>query len=283
MITITAKMLKRFESHLRDQEASLHTISKYLRDVRKLRSIEGDRLLGKKQLLHYKQYLLENGYAVRSINSMLSSVNRFLVFCERPEWKLRFLKVQRPVFSDSQRELSRADYQSLVAEAHRRGKERLELILQTICSTGIRVSELRAVTVASLKSGMAEIHSKGKIRQILLPHTLRRMLLAYCRRCGIASGCVFLTQHGNVPDRSNLWKEMKKLCTGARVARQRVFPHNLRHLFARSFYQKHRDVVHLADILGHSSIDTTRIYTMKNSRSEVQRLEALGLFVALTT
>ena len=279
MIIINARLLNRFELYLQEAEASPHTISKYLRDVRKLEAVMGSALRSREQLLAFKRKLQQSGYAVRSINSMLSSVNRFLVFCQKPEWKLKVLKMQRAVFSDGQRELSRSEYQALVAEARRRGNDRLDMILQTICSTGIRISELKAITVESLNAGMAEIHSKGKIRQILIPHTLRRMLAAYCRRRGITAGYIFLTRLGNAPDRSNLWKELKRLAQATRVAGRKVFPHNLRHLFARSFYQKHKDIVYLADILGHSSIDTTRIYTMKNSRSEMQRLESLGLFV----
>lgn len=279
MITISDNLIRRFEMYLTEAEASPHTISKYLRDVRKCRELIGVNLHGREQLITFKHKLLQRGYAARSINSMLSAVNRFLVFCGRSEWKIRFLKVQRPTFADCRRELNRAEYQALVEAARCQGKDRLDMILQTICSTGIRVSELKAITVESLDNGVAQIHSKGKLRQILLPYTLRRMLWAYCRHRGITTGGVFLTRFGNVPDRGNIWKEMKKLCKQAGVPSQKVFPHNLRHLFARSFYQKHKDIVHLADILGHSSVDTTRIYTMKNSRSEMQRLETLGLFV----
>ena len=153
------------------------------------------------------------------------------------------------------------------------------MILQTMCATGIRVSEIKAITLESLKSGMAVLCTKGKFRQILLPHTLCRMLAAYCKRHGIDAGCVFLTRYGNVPNRSNIWKAMKRLCKEAHVAERKVFPHNLRHLFACAFYQKYKDIVRLADILGHSSVDTTRIYTMKNSRSEVQRLNNLSLII----
>lgn len=279
MIAITAHTIRQFKAELLKAEASPHTVEKYLRDVRKLQALAGSRITKYEQLLGFKQALRQEGYAVRSINSMLSAVNRFIAFCGHPQWKLRFFKLQRVTFSDGQKELTRGEYHRLVAAARSHGSDRIEMVLQTLCSTGIRISEIKAITVESLKSGMAEIYAKGKIRQILLPHTLRRMLLAYCKRHGIDAGCVFLTRRGNVPDRCNLWKEMKRLCTHARVAKRKVFPHNLRHLFACVFYQKYKDVVRLADILGHSSIDTTRIYTMKNSRNEVQRLDTLGLIV----
>lgn len=280
---ISEQLLEQFRLYLRNRESCPRTIEKYMRDVRRLRSLVGEKIQTRGQLILFKEKLLENGYAVRSINSMISAVNTFVSFCGRPDWKLRFLKLQRAVFTDGNRELRKTDYMRLVKQARQQGNERMAMILQTICATGIRVSEIRAITVESLRTGIATIHSKGKIRQILISRTLRKMLIVYCKKAGITRGCVFQTRYGNAPDRSNLWKQMKKLAESSHVAQQRVFPHNLRSLFARSFYQKYRDIVRLADILGHSSIDTTRIYTIKNSHSELQRLEALDLLVQSTT
>jgi len=276
MITIPT-ILPAFHRHLLQNESSSHTIAKYLRDIRLLARIVGERIDSLEQLLLYKKELQHRGYAARSINSMISAVNKFVSFCGHPEWKLRFLKLQRTTFADEKREISRAEYQRLIDTALRRGQEQLAMIMQTICATGIRVSELRAITVAGVKSGVVEICSKAKIRTILLPKSLCDLLHKYCDRHSIASGSIFVSRKGRPLDRCRIWRQMKQLCRQAGVAREKVFPHNLRHLFARCFYQKHRDIVRLADILGHSSMDTTRIYTTKNSRTERQRLDILGL------
>lgn len=269
--------LEAFRRDLEQGEASEHTIGKYLRDVRLLGKIAGDRIEGVEQLLGFKRELQRRGYAVRSINSMLSAVNKFVSFCGHPEWKLRFLKVQRTTFADERRELSRGEYQRLIQAAYGRGDEQLALVMQTICATGIRVGELRAITVEAVRHGLVEICSKAKVRTILLSKGLCMVLMDYCCRQRIASGSIFCAAGGKPLDRFCIWRKMKALCRFAGVARGKVFPHNLRHLFARCFYQKHKDIVRLADILGHSSMDTTRIYTIKNSRSERQRLDVLGL------
>ena len=276
---ISEQLLEQFRLYLRNRESCPRTIEKYMRDVRRLKRFAGNEIQSREQLILFKEKLQEAGYAVRSINSMISAVNTFMAFCGRTDWKVRFLKLQRTVFTDGSREMRKTDDTRLVKQARRLGNERLDMILQTICTTGIRISKIRAITVESLRTGIAVIKSKGKIRQILIPRTLQKLLKAYSKKIGVIQGCIFRTRYGNVPDRSNLWKQMKRLAEGAQVASRRVFPHNLRSLFARSFYQKYRDIVRLADILGHSSIDTTRIYTIKNSRSELQRLEALGLIV----
>lgn len=274
---IISEYLEAFRRHLVRGEASEHTIGKYLRDVRLLARVAGNRLESAEQLLGFKRALQQRGYAVRSINSMLSAVNKFVGFCGHPEWRLRFLKVQRTTFTDERRELTRAEYQRLIATARARGDERLALVMQDICATGIRVSECRAITVEALQNGLVEICSKAKVRTILLPKGLCSVLLEYCHRRHIITGCVFLSDRGKPLDRFFIWRKMKELCTRAAVLPGKVFPHNLRHLFARCFYQRHRDIVRLADILGHSSMDTTRIYTIKNSRTERQRLDVLGL------
>lgn len=278
MIRITMA-LAGFRGYLQRLEASMNTVSKYMHDVKLLSAMEGDCIETMDQLLHFKQQLQQKGYAARSINSMLSAVNKFVCYCGHPEWKLRFLKVQRMSFADEQREISRVEYQRLIETADKRGDQRLALIMQTICATGIRVSELRAITVAGIKKGVVEIRSKAKIRTILLPKGLCTVLADYCCRQGIVSGCIFTSRRGIPLGRCYIWRQMKRLCKWAKVAEGKVFPHNLRHLFARCFYQKHRDIVRLADILGHSSMDTTRIYTIKNSRTERLRLDVLGLVV----
>ncbi len=270
-----------FHQDLIEHESSPHTIAKYLRDIRLLARIAGERIESLEQLLVYKKELQQRGYAARSINSMLSAVNRFVSFCGHPEWRLRFLKLQRTTFADERREINRTEYQRLIRAALRQGREQLALIMQTICATGIRVSELRAITVAGVRSGVVEICSKAKIRTILLPRSLCDLLGSYCRRRGIASGSIFVSRRGKPLDRCRIWRQMKQLCRRAGVAREKVFPHNLRHLFARCFYYKHKDIVRLADILGHSSMDTTRIYTIKNSRTERQRLDILGLVTGI--
>ena len=276
---IISEALPAFHRHLLHQEASANTMAKYLRDVRLLGHITGDRIDCLEQLLQFKSALQQRGYAVRSINSMISAVNQFVCFCGHPEWKLRLLKWQRTIFVDEKHEIRQQEYQRLVNTAMKQGRERLALILQTLCATGIRVSEIRAITVASLRSGMAEICSKGKIRTILLPRSLCEKLLDYCARRGIRTGCIFITRSGRVMDRSNIWRQMKRLHAAARVRQEKIFPHNLRHLFACCFYQKFKDVVRLADILGHSSVDTTRIYTARSTAGERRRMELLGLVV----
>lgn len=271
------EQLPAFRAHLLAREARPLTIRKYMHDLRLLADIVGKALTAMDQLVMFKQRLQERGYAVRSINSMISAVNHFVAFCGHPAWKLRYLKVQQSNFVDGQKEMGRQDYQQLIQAAEGQGDERLSLLLQTICATGIRVSEVRAISVESLRTGMAEIRSKAKIRVILIPQRLCRKLQAYCARKGIFTGPVFVTRSGRPVDRSNIWRQMKQLCRKAGVSKQKVFPHNLRHLFARCFYEKFKDIVRLADILGHSSVDTTRIYTIKSSHTERQRLEWLGL------
>ncbi|MBQ8536044.1 MAG: tyrosine-type recombinase/integrase [Clostridia bacterium] len=269
--------LVEFKKHLISLECSQHTVDKYLRDIRRLAEIVGNELSQMEQLLSFKQELHKRGYAVRSINSILSAVNHFTRVFGHPEWKLRFLKVQRSTFANGQKEIARRDYERLVKTAEERGDERLSLLLQTLCATGIRVSELRAITVESLRTGMVEIYSKAKIRVILIPRSLCVKLQAYCASRRIGAGCVFITRKGKPLDRSSIWKQMKRLSKQAKVTAGKVFPHNLRHLFARCFYQRYKDIVRLADILGHSSMDTTRIYTIQSSLSERRRLEQLGL------
>ena len=271
--------LERFRAHLQEGESSAATVEKYLRDVRQLAIFCGGELKSKGQLVAFKEDLQRRGYAPGSVNSMLAAVNRFLRFAGKSAWKLRFLKVQRRTFVGRERQLTQGDYEKLVRAAKEKGDLRLAMLLQTICATGIRVSETGAVTVESVRRGRAEIRSKGKIRVILLPRALCRELARYCEARGIDSGPVFVTRSGRTLDRSNIWKMMKRLALQAKVSAKRVFPHNLRHLFARTYYKRTRDIVHLADILGHSSVNTTRIYTTRDAREQRRQLDSLCLLI----
>ena len=277
MLNLNHTALTEFRVYLQERECSRATIEKYMRDVRALAQFSGGQIEEKSKLLAFKEHLRASGYAISSINSMLAAVNCFLSFFGYDSWKLRFFKVQRKLFVDEKRELSRDEYEKMLLEADRRSDKRLFMLLQTICSTGIRVSELPAVTVESLHCGQARIHSKGKVRLILLPAQLCRMLKRYCKEMKIRSGSVFITKKGHPLDRSNIWKMMKRLAAKAGVGLSKVFPHNLRHLFACTYYGKFKDIVRLADILGHSSINTTRIYTTKNMTEQTRQMDKLSL------
>jgi site-specific recombinase XerD len=262
-----------FEKELLKREKSRATIEKYIRDVRAfLKRCKG--VLTEEGVLKYKSYLCEK-YRPRSVNSMISSINCYLDFIGRGECKVKALKMQRRTFSDVDRELTRAEYERLLEASEK--NDRMYFLLQTICSTGIRVSEVKFITVEALKYGCANIEMKGKTRTILMPKKLCRALLKYAKSKKITSGAVFITKCGNPLDRSNIWSDMKKLCDKAQVDKKKVFPHNLRHLFARVYYSREKDIVRLADILGHSSINTTRIYTMESGDIHRRQLEKLGL------
>ena len=279
MFLMERKSMEEFRAYLAERECAGATVAKYMHDVGLLARFCGGEIGDKSTLIAFKQHLQERGYAPASVNSMLAAVNRFLDFAEHPEWKLRYLKAPRSMFCSREKELTRLDYERLVFAAREQGNERLALLVQTICATGIRVSEVRAVTAESLKSGRAEIHNKGRIRTILLPKKLCGLLARYIRRHGIDRGPVFVTRTGRPLDRSNIWKMMKRLGERARVSARKVFPHNLRHLFARTYYKSYKDIVRLADILGHASIDTTRIYTMRTGTEQQRQLERLPLLI----
>lgn len=276
---IDREKMEGFRAYLAEQECAEATVAKYMHDVELLASFCGGTVEDKNALIAFKQRLQERGYAPSSINSMLAAVNRFLTFAGVPQWKLRYLKATRSTFCGKERELTRRDYERLVSAAKHAGNRRLELLVQTMCATGIRVSEVRAVTVESLRQGQAEIHNKGRIRTILLPKKLCGLLLAYCKERAIRSGPVFVTRTGKPLDRSNIWKSMKRLAAMARVGAGKVFPHNLRHLFARTYYKAYKDIVRLADILGHASIDTTRIYTVRTGAEQQRQIERLPLLI----
>lgn len=268
--------LNQFHEFLIAEEKSFLTQEKYLRDLTAFRSWLKERPLTKIMVLEYKQYLIEH-YAPSSVNSMLSSLNAFFTHNERFDLRVKALRVQRQLFVDQNRELSKAEYERLLIAARHRKNRRLYYLMQTICSTGIRVSEVRYITVESLSQRQATIRCKGKTRVVFLPKKLVALLQEYVKERKIKSGPVFISKNGKPLDRSNIWADMKKLCELARVAKEKVFPHNLRHLFARTYYSLQKDVVRLADILGHSSVNTTRIYTMETGETHRRQIQQLGL------
>ena len=279
MFLIEREDLEGFRTYLQERESAGATVAKYMRDVKQLAEFCGGIVKEKGTLIAFKEELQKRGYAASSVNSMLASVNCYLTFAGRSEWKLRYLKVQRTNFACREKELTEQEYHRMVETARAAGNTRLALLVQTICATGIRVSEVRAITVESLRTGQAEIHNKGRIRVVLMPRKLCRTLEGYCRKRGIRSGQVFVTRTGKPLDRSNIWKSMKRLAVLARVELGKVFPHNLRHLFARTYYKAYKDIVRLADILGHASIDTTRIYTSRTGTEQQRQIERLPLLL----
>lgn len=274
--SISGDRLAAYAAHLRAEERSPGTIEKYLRDVGALAAWLGGRAVTKEEVTAWRDALLARGLTPSTVNSMLAAVNRYAAFMG---WgfRLGFLRVQRKLFRDPGRELSQAEYFRLLEASGRFHRERLALLMETICSTGIRVSEVRYITVEAAQAGKAEISLKGKNRTILLPRKLCKKLLCYARKQKTASGEIFLTGSGKGISRKQIWAEMKRLCARARVESNKVFPHNLRHLFARTFYSASRDVVKLADVLGHSSIETTRIYLVSSGTEHMRLLERLRL------
>ena len=278
MRKITEKSIQKYRTFLIAEEKSGATVEKYIYDIRAFAARLAGKELCRTHMLEYKKYLCAR-YAPRSVNSKLSSLNSFFSFCGWHDLKVTTLKLQRSIFADSELELSKAEYERLLRAASARGNERLCLIMQAICASGLRVSELAAVTVDAARARRAEVRCKGKIRQIFLPDSLCRLLLKYARRRGIKSGAIFVTRSGKPLDRTNIWSDMKKLCESANVDQRKVFPHNLRHLFARTFYSVQKDIVRLADILGHSSIEVTRIYASDGIMEWKKSMEMLEMLV----
>lgn len=260
-------------------ERSDRTIEKYTHDVSRFAEYIGGSELSKAVTLRFKENLMREMSPV-SANSILAAVNGFLKFLGVPEFCVKAFKIQRRLFS-LKNELTAAEYKRLVMAAFNAKNERLALIIQTICATGIRVSELRFITAEAVRSGRAEVLCKGKFRVIFIPEKLRKILLLYMEKRGITSGAVFVTRGGKPIDRSNIWRDMKNLCAAAHVSPEKVFPHNLRHLFARSFYSLEKDIMRLSDILGHSSVSTTRIYTMDGGENHARQVNSLNLVVCL--
>ncbi len=273
---ITSKIIKDFKLYLYEEERSDNTIEKYMRDVRFFCEWLQNRSIDKSVVIEYKKELCKR-YAVKSVNSMLSSVNAFFVFMGWYDLKVKTLKIQRRIFADESKELSKAEYERLLSAAQNKKNERLYYLMQTIASTGLRVSEIKYVTCEAVRQGKAVINCKGKIRQIFLPKKLCQMLKRYIKSENIKGGSVFVTKNGRPLDRCAIWKMLKNLCESANVDKSKVFPHNLRHLFARTFYSLQKDIVRLADILGHSSVETTRLYTMESGIEHIKQLQKLGL------
>lgn len=271
------KILKEFEEYLIQEEREKATIGKYLRDAECFLVWLGNRELSKKQVVLWKEELTEKQYSPITINGKLAAVNKLLLSVGKPECRVKYLKIQRRLFRSTERDLTKEEYNRLVETAFLDGKERLALLMESICATGIRVSEVRYLTVETVEAGQAEISLKGKIRTILIPSKLYRKLLKYAKKQKIASGEIFLTRSGKAMSRHQIWAEMKALFVQAKVQPSKVFPHNLRHLFARTFYRACRDVVRLAGVLGHSSIETTRIYLITTGIEYRKQMSRLGL------
>jgi len=279
-LQLTEREFDQFEDYLRHDEREESTIEAYLRSLTRFAEWADGRAVTKELAMEWKAALAEAGYRPISVNAMLAAVNKFFICMGREDCKVKYLKLQRQMFRKSEKDLSKEEYQRLVQAAHEKGDLRMELILETICATGIRVGELKYITLETVRAGVAEIALKGKIRTILLPHRLCRKLQKYAKQQKIASGKIFLTQDGLPVSRQSIWTRMKALCEAAGVERSKAFPHNLRSLFARSFYGSCHDVVRLADVLGHSSIETTRIYLMSTGKEYLRQLDKLG-FVQL--
>lgn len=276
MKVITCESIAEFGKKLEGEEKAGATVEKYLRDVKAFAAWLNGKRPEKHDVVRYKEYLI-GAYAPSSVNSVLSSINKYFSFCGNENYRAKFIKVQRRIFIAEEKELTKEEYRRLLYAAERKGKKRLKLIMQSVCSTGIRISELRFITVEAAKKGYADVACKGKRRKVLLPDKLCRLLRSYAEKENIASGSVFVTAKGKKLNRSNLWASMKKLCSDAGVSPEKVFPHNLRHLFARTFYSRKKDIVRLADVLGHSNINTTRIYTLESGKAHRRQIQSLDL------
>lgn len=274
---LTEQMIEDYKSRLVSDEKGALTISKYIRDIHKFYSYCRGIQIEKLVVIQYKEKLLEQ-YMPSSVNSMLAALNGFFEFMGWWDVKVKQVKMQRQMFCPEESELSREEYFRLVEAAKKSGRIRISMALQTICGTGIRVSELSYITIGAVKAGKAIVNCKGKTRIILIPRQIQMMLTAFAAKQGIKQGPIFVTKGGKPLDRSNIWREMKRLCQAANVSPDKVFPHNLRHLFARSYYQIEKDIAKLADILGHSNINTTRIYTVSSGKEQLQQIEMLELW-----
>ena len=273
---MTLETLEHFRNQLIHDEKSKATIEKYMRDVLKFYRYLNENPITKERIIEYKQNLIQS-YEPSSVNSMLASINAYLKIMELSNYTVKTLKIQHQTFRDPRRELTKEEYFRLLKTAKSNKNTRLYLIMQTICSTGIRVGELPFITVEALAMGKTKVHFKGKTRIILLPKELCKELKQYVKCKKIQSGSIFITRNGKNVDRSNILHEMKALCSQANVSKEKVFPHNLRHLFACLYYKSVRDLSRLADILGHSNVNTTRIYTSVSGNEQLRQIEQLGL------
>lgn len=276
--TLTPELIRRYTEYLWELERAENTVHKYVHDLNVLLSFLDGSALTKAVLIEWKAQLIE-AYAPATVNSMLAAVNGFLSFMNWRELTIRLLKIQKNTFVDERKELSKDEYIRLIHAAEKNGNERLSLVLQTICATGIRVSELKFITVEAVQIGHVEVCNKGKRRTVFLPDKLRRLLKKYLQKQKITVGAVFITRTGKPLNRSNIWREMKALCESAGVDPAKVFPHNLRHLFARTYYALEKDLSRLADILGHANVNTTRIYTAESGTTHSRQAGRLGLVI----
>ncbi|MBR6682549.1 MAG: tyrosine-type recombinase/integrase [Clostridia bacterium] len=275
---ITDQAVRFFEKHLLENESSITTVKKYLHDIRYFIDYVADRTVDKTLVLSYKS-MLEQNFAIRSANSMLAAINSFFRYNNRHDLCVKQFKVQKDAYCSEEKELSKAEYHALIKAAEKNKNERISLVVQTICGTGIRVSELQNITYEAVTRGEAIVSCKGKKRKIFIVNALRKKLLDYAKKHGITGGLIFVTKSGKPIDRSNIWRQMKALCQSANVLPEKVFPHNLRHLFARTFYQIEKDIAKLADILGHSNINTTRIYIITTGKEHRSHMENMRLIL----
>lgn len=275
---LTADIIEKYEKDLILQEKSTATIEKYIRDVKAFSIYAQNKVIAKEIVIEYKNFLQSN-YAVRSVNSMIASINSLFVFLGWFDLKVKSLKLQQRVFCPEEKELTKVEYIRLCKVAKRNKNQRLNLIIQTICATGIRVSELQYITIEAVKRGEAIVNCKAKTRSVFIVKELKKELLRYSSEQGIKSGMIFTTKSGKPINRTNIWREMKALCKAANVNPKKVFPHNLRHLFARVFYSIEKDIAKLADILGHSSINTTRIYIISTGTEHRKKMENMYLII----
>lgn len=276
---LSIEFIEEFFTYLQSEEKSENTIEKYVRDAKSFITYMDGMEVTKEAVIEYKNKLISEHYAARSINSMLASLNSMFAFLGWTECRVKFIKLQRQIYCPEEKVLTKGEYIRLVNTARRSGDRRLCLILQTICSTGIRVSELKYITVEAAKHGEAVVSLKGKTRSIFIVRELQKKLTRYAMEKKIKSGAIFITHSGNPIARTNIWQAMKRLCIQAGVDSQKVFPHNLRHLFARVFYTLEKDIVKLADILGHSNINTTRIYIITTGKEHRRRMENMQLII----
>lgn len=274
-VRISWEDVEAFETYLLEKERAKATIQKYRTDLAIFfRFLGEEREIEKKNLLEYKEWLMER-YAINSVNSMIAALNQFLEFLDVGYLKIKRVKMQKNTFLSEEKELTRKEYERLLRTARKLGKEQLALCMETIAFTGVRVSELKFFTVERVKKGRIEVCNKGKYRKIFLPDVLRKNLLSYCKKKQIKKGYIFITKSGRPKDRSNIWSEMKALKEKSGVDGKKIFPHNFRHLFARAYYQFTKDLSGLADLLGHSSLDVTRIYTKNTERFYQKQLNQM--------
>ncbi|MDD7281179.1 tyrosine-type recombinase/integrase [Floccifex sp.] len=276
-IILSNEIIEEFRQSLLLEEKSTATIEKYTRDTRAFFNYTKEEIITKEMVINYKQYLIDQKYKIKSINSMIVSVNHLLSYLRLNECKVKSIRIQKQIYCTEDKELTKDEYYRLLKASQK--KPKLKLIMETICSTGIRISELKYFTIDAIQKGEINVYCKAKIRSILIPKKLQKLLLKYAKQNHIESGQVFVTRNGTPVNRSNIWQQMKKLCKEANVQESKVFPHNLRKLFARTFYNIEKDIAKLADILGHSTIETTRIYIMSTGTEHRKKIEQLRLVV----